>query len=220
MNESSEAVRYYLSRNVLPKVVTVVDGGKLRALGEKVFAESGEPLESGAAVVKLDRSVRGIAKFILAVSVFWLGMLGWYLLRGGVAVYIHNPSWIVTPCILVIVISTIAFFGILQTGFSDAWLILEKDRARLRVRRMFRYRVESFPFASIGEIAVETFPASPRHGYLSRLTVTLGARQIELLRGQVEDAENGGIALITGLLSAATGLPVNRRIHRRFWENQ
>lgn len=207
MRGQNEAIRSYVSCSDAPESVTILDGEELRAFGEKAAAESGKPLGKGATVVKFDRCDRIVTPFISVVTLLAVGMIIWDLLHN--EAYPDNPHWAIVPGILLVVVAGIGMYAILHAGFSDRWLLLDEAGARFRVRRFIRYRVETFPFASIKEIAVEIIPT--RRGELARLAISRGAHQAELFRAHVEDAENGVIAWAAGLLGAATGLPVTRR---------
>lgn len=210
MRAPNDAVGSYLSRGDISESDTILGGEALSAFEDVVAAESGEPLGKNAAVVKFDCRNRVVVVLILAFAVFCGGMVCRELLYNDA--YAGNRQALAWPAVLLVFIAGFAVYSILHAGFSDRWLILEEDRVRFRVRRFIRYRIESFPFASIKEIANETYPT--RRGELARLVIALPARRAELFQGHVEAAENGHIAWTAGLLSAATGVPVTVRVTR------
>lgn len=207
MRAPYEAVHSYLSRGDMPETTAVLDGDALHTLAERVATESGVPLDRDAVAVKYDCSVKAVAAFIFAIAAFCVVMI----LRDVWVndAYPGNPHMLVPLAILFVVISVIASYAVLHSGFSDRWLIMEKNGARFRIRRFVRYRVEDFPYASIGEIAMDTYPT--KRGEMFRLAVTRDAQVFELLRIYGGEAEEGVIPWTAGLLGAASGVPVTRR---------
>ena len=207
MHLQNEALRSYLSHDDLPESVTILAGDELSALGAKMTAESGEPPGKNLTIVKFDQRSWGVVAIALLFFAFGAGLVCrefWFD-----EAYTDNQNMAGLLALLAAMLG-IVFYAVLHAGFSYRWLIVAESRVRFRARRFILYRVESFPFASLEEIAVEIYPTS-RRNTLARLVLTQGGRRIELFQGHVDAAHHGFIAWTAELLSLATGLPVTKR---------